>query len=262
MGAYTYCQFLTLIPTITPNAAILRHQTNLNQEITMKIKLKSHVPIVAFALIGGAGLSHAATSANLLVHPGFESPASLSTFATVVSDFTANQGIWGAEDGSFTTTENSVTPLGTRMLKMVGSGSTYETIQITSLADYIADIDAGNATFDMTAMFNTPSSPISASGGLVARFFTTGWDPGGPVLGNSESVDGDPSTWQQIALSGAIPAGTRWIGTQVSYNGASLDLNPGYVDNASLTVTTIPEPSSTALLGLGFVGLAFRRSRR
>lgn len=50
--------------------------------------------------------------------------------------------------------------------------------------------------------------------------------------------------------------------TQVMYNDISLGANPGYVDPASLTITTVPEPGSLALLGLGAGALFLRRRRR
>ncbi len=37
--------------------------------------------------------------------------------------------------------------------------------------------------------------------------------------------------------------------------------NHGFVDNVALVATKVPEPSSTALLGLGALGLFIRRKR-
>ena len=52
------------------------------------------------------------------------------------------------------------------------------------------------------------------------------------------------------------------MAVQVLYSDASLASDQsGYVDSASLTITTIPESSSYALLGLGAGALLVRRRR-
>jgi hypothetical protein len=49
--------------------------------------------------------------------------------------------------------------------------------------------------------------------------------------------------------------------TEVLYNNSSIGSNNGYVDSASLTITTVPEPSGYALLGLGACVIFSRRRR-
>ena len=68
----------------------------------------------------------------------------------------------------------------------------------------------------------------------------------------SKALDADASTWEPVSLHGTLPVGTQWMTVQVLYGDASLaNGESGYVDSASLTITTIPESSSYALLGLG-----------
>lgn len=225
--------------------------------------MKTTIPLTLLFL-GAACFSNAATTANLLTDPGFETQSSLPSFATVVNNFGANQGIWGAENGSFTGTVDLVNPLGTRMHSMLASGSVSQTIQIVSLADYATEIAAGNATFNMSAEYDFGNNASGANGGISAFFFTnSGWNNGGfGVSGIGLLLDDDSNNWETISHSGDIPTNATWMGVQLSFSSASLNGNAGYVDNASLTITTVPEPSSALLAGLGSLGLLARRKRR
>ena len=77
----------------------------------------------------------------------------------------------------------------------------------------------------------------------------------GPTLSNSTlmwEVDG-----VQVGISQTVDAS--------AIDGVFLHTfedSRGSIDNFTLTNVTVPEPSSTLLLGLGSLGLAFRRSRR
>lgn len=179
------------------------------------------------------------------------------------------QGTWGAENGAFVGPENGVVPLGTRMLKMVnGGGTTTQAIQMINLAAYASEIAAGNATFNMSALFNT-SANIGAPGAAInASFFATSTSWGSPIgsgFTSSLTLDTNPTTWQQIAGGGTIPAGAGWVGLQVYFGNAALGIFAGYVDRNSettgFTVTTVPEPSGTMLLGLGASVLLVRRRK-
>jgi uncharacterized protein (TIGR03382 family) len=65
-------------------------------------------------------------------------------------------------------------------------------------------------------------------------------------------------TWQGISLSGAIPAATTWMVSQVSFTNGTMQGYAGYVDIASFGI--IPTPASLALLGAA--GLVAARRRR
>lgn len=238
--------------------------------IILKSRSTYRAVIVPLALLGAAGLSHATTtSANLLVDPGFETQATLPSFASVVVDFSSTPNIWGAENGAFVGAENGVVPLGTRMLRMLNDGgTTTSTIQMISLAAYASEIAAGNATFNMSALFNTSADIGAPTAAINALFFAgpTSWgSPIGSGFASSLALDTNPTTWQTIAGSGTIPVGAGWVGLQVYFGNAALNGFAGYVDRNSettgLTVTTVPEPSGTMLLGLGASILLMRRRK-
>jgi len=72
---------------------------------------------------------------------------------------------------------------------------------------------------------------------------------------------GSPSDWATYSVTGIAPAGTTEVRTTIIFEGATDvgGLQAGRVDNVSLVA--VPEPSSTALLGLGSLALLFRRRR-
>lgn len=201
--------------------------------------------------------------------PGFESNA-LDNYTTVANDFTGKQGVWGAEVGCiFTgTSVDGVTPIGSKMLGVTnaGGGAT-QTVQVTDISGIFGS-GTGNATFDMSARFtmggNVAGGFKDGRVSVIARFFTGALynSANTPAdLGVSLTLDADPSTWEQLTLSGTIPAGTTWMITEVLYTNASIGTATGYVDDTSFTITYIPEPGSCALAILG-AGLLIGRRRR
>ena len=201
--------------------------------------------------------------ANLLSDPGFDAP--LSGFITVLSGFSSGEdGKWGAEAATISTGAGGVTPYDTtHMLSMTGSGGTYQTAQVTDVSSYAALISAGGAIVNLNAFFNTQKGVSSASTGVIVTFLY------GPdfnanqisTISHSFTLDGLENTWEQNSVTGVIPVNTAWIVSQVTFNGASLGANPGFVDAASLTIEPVPEPG-TALFGIACVGVAALRRRR
>jgi hypothetical protein len=83
------------------------------------------------------------------------------------------------------------------------------------------------------------------------------------VVGNQIWVlDGAPGS---SAIAGNFASGTSVIGTsnityRIDYNAAGDPLGTG--NDVLLTVTSVPEPASLALLALGAIGLLARRRHR
>jgi len=231
------------------------------------------ISTLLLAILGAVGSAQAVTSANLLGDPGFNSHPLLG-YSTVLSDFTGQQNNWGSENGTLVagTSYDYVTAFGTSMLSMTDAGgSATQTVQVVDLTSYAAQINTGTATFDLQALFTQGTSNPALKGfsgadaGVVASFFTSNSfsNPNTPAsLSTSMILDEDPSTWQPVSLTGSIPVGTTWIAVQVLYGNTSLGGHAGYVDSASLTVTTVPEPNGCVLLGLGAGALLLRSRRR
>lgn len=220
------------------------------------IQTRSTTSIGILALLCAA----ATGQANMLVDPSFESNP-LITFNNALTFFVANQGKWGAEAATITLATGGVIPHdGTHMLSETGNPSFYQTAQVTDVTGMSSLIDLGGQTVNLSAFFNTPNG-VSAAGAAVSVTFLSGTDFNANQIGvisGSRTLDGDFTTWEQASVSGAIPANTRWLVSQVIYNAASLGSNPGFVDAANLTV--VPEPTSALLLlGSGAVLLLRRR---
>jgi hypothetical protein len=202
--------------------------------------------------------------ANLLVDPGFEANP-LNTDAYVINTPNPmNPGVWGVEMATITGVDGGVTPFqGVKMLRMTDDFQTatqgFQAIDVTSDA---ALIDSGGATVNMSALFTADKNTPAAIGAVYVSFFTTSnYASLTTYIGNSLTLDNSNLTWQTISTSGPIPAGTRWLLSQVAYNDASLVGNPGYVDAADLTIT--PEPGTMLLLLSGMVGLlCYARRKR
>lgn len=237
--------------------------------LIMNLRAARRAAIVPLLLLGGAGLSHAATSANLLTDPGFESQGTLPSFGGVVNspNFSTTAGQWGAENAVFVGAENGIVPLGTRMLRMMPSGIATQAIQMISLDAYASEIAAGNATFNMSALFNSDADRGAPTAAIKATFFAGDNSWGSPIgsgFTTAGTLDTNP-TWQILSGSGTIPVGAGWVGVEVSFGSDALGDFNGYVDAhsemAGFTVTTVPEPSGTILLGLG-AGILFVRRRK
>lgn len=224
-----------------------------------KMKLPKNVcaPIATLTLVGS--LIGGANAANILVDPGFEDPSNFQGLGLTVTNFNTHQGKWGTESGTLSGAADSIVPFDSTMLSMTADGVTAQTFQFTSLAPYTALVASGNATFSASAMYNFGGG-VLAVGAISVEFYTAAeWGSNFGATGSSRSLDTDVSTWEDISVSGAIPTNAVWMSTQVIYNSDSLDLGQGFVDNASLSI--VPEPSASALLGLGALGWASRRRR-
>ena len=81
------------------------------------------------------------------------------------------------------------------------------------------------------------------------------------------SANWNSLNWSNYETTGTVAAGA--VSFVITYNGNDLTgaqnagqgTNDGYSDNLNLTITTVPEPSSAALLGLGGLALILRRRK-
>lgn len=225
--------------------------------------MKSHIHTTILALFCAATTAQA----NLLIDFSFENNP-LQAFNTVLSNFVANGGQWGAEAATISLATGGVTPPnGTKMLSMTGSGSAYQTAQVTDVStgpNHNLIIGIGGAIVNLDALFNTPSGVSGGSASVQVTFlsgtnFNT--DQISTISGN-RALDSDITTWELASVTGAIPVGTNWIVSQVVQSSAPLGANPGFADAANLTINAVPEPATTTLLGMAGLGVAAWRRRR
>jgi hypothetical protein len=187
----------------------------------------------------------------------------LTTYGTVLSDFALHAGKWGAETGAITTAENGVTPLsGTLMLRMNPSGGiATQTVQVVDLTLLAADIDSGTIAADFSASFNVPTGAAAASAYPMVRFFTSAsYASLTGSVGSGSVLDTDVTSWQRLAVTTSVPAGTRWMVLEVGFNVVSLSGLPGYVDDAALCIRRTnggawPESCTEDISGDGIVDL-------
>jgi hypothetical protein len=234
--------------------------------------LRKSIALAGLGLaFGVAGRADAATypTANLLTNPGFESSALTPISNVVGSPYLTN--IWGDEASTITTAVGGVSPSGpTHMLSMTTDFLTAtQTLQSVDVSAYATDISAGLLVANFNAQFNVDSNVPAAGAGVILQFFDASHNFVGSTNSASLTLDNNPATWQQISLTNIpVPVNANYLLAQVLYSDASLAVNgnnnPGFVDDAVLTMdrSTTPEPGSLmALLPAGAM-LLFRRRRQ
>ena len=234
----------------------------------MSFTTRLAVPALAAACLAAVATPRAA-AVNVLVDPGFET-GPLITLSASLNNFAANQGLWGQENATNSGPSDGVVPFaGAQMHRMLDDGLVVtQTTQVTDISGLATDIDLGNVTYASSAMY-TGGQGLSAPIGAISLHFHTAASNGSPNTpanhASSLTLDGSPQTWQSIGVNGIVPAGTRWIYTQVYYSNASLltatgASGAGMVDAAVTDIRVVPEP--TTLAALAAAGTVLIRRRR
>lgn len=201
-------------------------------------------------------------------------------------------GVWGAENATAITTSTlaSVPPptpqvinpnSGSYMLDMSGfsTGTDTQAWQLIDVSAFQSAINTGNVTLDFSAYFNAPffvgstglaNQPIALLGiqYYPASYLNTYQrldTPGVSATISSQVIATD--TWTNESMNGLlVPTGTSYILAQVGFDNSSLT-DPasvdydGYVDNASLTLNNVPEPTSVGVLSAAGLCCLLRRRR-
>ncbi|MGB0774832.1 MAG: PEP-CTERM sorting domain-containing protein, partial [Akkermansiaceae bacterium] len=86
---------------------------------------------------------------------------------------------------------------------------------------------------------------------------------GAAVTFDDGAVSKPNGTWTEYTDSGAVPTNAASVVITIADSAAagSAGSNDGYADLVSFSTTAVPEPSSTALLGLGGLALIMRRRK-
>ena len=185
------------------------------------------------------GVQARAQGPNLLVDPSFENNP-LESAHNVLNYFEQYQGFWGPEEGSIVSQIGPVIPPdGTKMLQMWDDGGvTTAVFQVTDVRNYAALIDSGVATISLSSLFDADPGIPAAVGVVLIQFYAQpDWYSFHTNIGTVLTLDADPATWQEAAVSGIVPVGTRWILTQIYFSNDPLRGLPAYIDAAELTIT-------------------------
>jgi len=143
----------------------------------------------------------------------------------------------------------------------VNAGPLTTTIDITNAGADTAVITAGNMTFDFSAYLGSWTS--NADRGQIGYQFL---DSGSALIGTAtifdDNLGGHPNgTWTQYGTTGgAVPTNARSVIITIEESVNTSGSTDGYADLVSFT-TSVPEPSSVALLGLGGLSLILRRRK-
>ncbi|MGD0276132.1 MAG: PEP-CTERM sorting domain-containing protein [Syntrophales bacterium] len=103
-------------------------------------------------------------------------------------------------------------------------------------------------TIDFTSLISSVSFDVSRSNGSSSgQALTAAAYSAGSLLGSQTITLGDVNQWSTISLNFANI-------DEVILTGSIINYSPYALDN--LQFTSVPEPTSLILLGLGFIGLA------
>lgn len=234
--------------------------------ITITRSLQFSRVLTAFIAVAAAAPSaYAIITPNLVTDPGFESNPIYAPFTDILGPpYVQNQ--WGEEMSTIVTGPNAgVTPIGARMLRMANSGgAATQAFQLIDVSAYSAAINLGTATVTGSAFYNAPTTIPAAGVGVSVSFFDSSNVALFPPFasGGLPALDNNTSTWEQRSVTGLVPVNTAFMLMQVAYSNITIGNSPGFVDETSMTLRLVPEPTSIALGGIALAGALFLRKRR
>jgi len=221
-------------------------------------------------------------AANLLVNGGFE------TSEVIETHLPSTTGHWAADGGTILAPENGIVPVeGDQMLRFdfTGFGTAsgrisdqWQLIDVTSLSSVIA---GGLVTATASAQFNRVAGgsqtdtqfgiTLAAINGNPSEFddYQPNLVPFLASTHNSVFTDGHASSWETATANLTLPSNTTYLAVDllafenIYANSTSPEFDGHYVDNAVVSLTVIPEPSTLLVWSLlaGF-GIGYGWYRR
>lgn len=211
------------------------------------------------------------------------SAGAATTFTENFESGSAFGGGTGGAFGTYTTGQNfsgdphsNVTSGGGLYGHLIGVANPAVSDAVDLSAGDVTAAAAGTATYSFSAWLASYTSDTEAPQFSVEFFDATGGGGsslGTVVLANGKSITGssDAATpggawndknWSLYTANGSVPTNTqsfRITYSSVTDVAGTAGGNDAYADNVEFTV--VPEPSSTALLGLGGLALILRRRK-
>jgi hypothetical protein len=225
------------------------------------------------AIVGSAPAAPLGT--NLVVNGGFENVNLQSTGAyngPQILNWSGTPAFAYSHDGSSSST--GVVPNYADGAVPPGAGHWYFTANnatpdITGPGQFFQDIDVsagptasaiatGTARYNLSAFMSGYLNDNDFGNAHINFLNSSGGSLGTALL--SDSDPGPDNIWNLNSLSGLVPVGTATM--RLSVFGTPVNFGPdGYIDNVTLSITGVPEPSAMAIAG-GFFALTVLRKRR
>ncbi len=209
---------------------------------------KLYLAILVMATVMLLGSSSA--EANLLNNPGFETPGS----------WWSNPDMWstgGNADAKGQTTGGDAPHGGSWVFSVANDwGGTTSNAYGLAAQDVTTALNTGDTA--TLKMYIKTDAGYTGAAGLKLEFL----DSSNAVLDTAlSSTLGAGQAWTPLTASKAIPSGTAKLKAYASSTGMGIGSKLAHFDDADLTVTPIPEPTSLLLLGSGLIGLFGLRKR-
>jgi hypothetical protein len=243
---------------------------------------KLSAALVAGGLVVPTAASAADLGTNLLANPGFESVNDTGTLGAYNTPQINNwnpvtpdkQGFAYSHNGSMSA--GNVVPNYANGAPLASGGNWYFTPNsgpndavINGPGQFFQDIDvsagasgaaiaAGLAAYNISAFFNSYDTQ-----GDIGHLHLDFRNNAMTSLGTAEVTGVLPlDEWKQNSLTGSIPIGTHTVRASI-FGTTPVGGGPdGYMDNVVFSVSRIPEPSTVALVGLGFAAAGLAKGRR
>lgn len=219
---------------------------------------------------------NASPMGNALVNPGFETPE------TTGGGFVTTFGDWFGDISQIVTAENGISPReGTRMLKFLdastsgpdpnrGASNVPQLVDLSALRD---EIRAGLVVAHASAYFNRVAGDAETDTEFRLAVVSYEGVPSGArtVLNEVAShliSDGNVDTWQRIDVTASLPANTDYVRfalvalENVAEDGVAPEFDGHYADDAVLTFTVVPEPTTLFLSAAVTAICVHRRPKR
>ncbi len=197
-----------------------------------------------FAACLAAGSANASASSSLLQDGDFNSSAHWTQASA--------SGGWANFENNAAVSLNGSQYVVTGAAGNGGGGSFSQTVLATAGQNYTLSVFSGADAWWLPT--GTMSMYFLNNATLLGSASRNTVDPA--VYGNNYDI---PHPWTAYTLNGTAPAGTTEIRVEFAANNATGSI---WFEDASLTVSAVPEPSSAALLGLGAALLLGRRVRQ